>query len=141
MQGRNMPFFKFKGRVRVRSRMDEVVLLGITANLMVLALMWEKFRSGKKTEERFDDITDGLGLLANELLSRTEELLKLRDFMPEISLVNQNPLASLADFIKALKGDMNSNENITSRRDSTGRYAAPSEIEAPSQIEAFDERD
>jgi hypothetical protein len=121
--------------------MDEVVLLGISVNLLVLALIIEKYRSSKKTEDRFDDITEGLGVLAGELLSRTEELLKLRDFMPEISLVNQNPLASLAEFIKALKGDMISGENITNPRGSDGRYAAPSEIENTPEIETIDVRD
>ena len=118
--------------------MDEVVLLGITVNLLVLALIIDRIRGSKKTEERFDDITEGLGVLAGELLSRTEEILKLKDFMPEISLVNQNPLASLAEFLKALRGDMNPGENITNPRGSDGRYAPPPEIEASPLIEEID---
>lgn len=122
-------FFKFKGRVGFGSSMDEVLLLGISVNLLVLAVLLERLKGKKENSERLDDITEGLGVLANELLGRTEELLKLRDFMPEISLVNQNPLASLAEFIKALRGDISGTDNITSPRDSSGRYAAPPEIE------------
>ena len=108
--------------------MDEVVLLGISVNLLVLAVLIERLRGKKEHSERLDDITEGLGVLANELLARTEELLKLRDFMPEISLVNQNPLASLGEFIRALRGDMSGDTNI-SPRGSDGRYATPPQVE------------
>ena len=108
--------------------MDEVLLLGISVNLMVIAVLLDRLKGKKNTEERLDDITEGLGVLANELLSRTEEILKLKDFMPEISLVNQNPLASLGEFIRALRGDMSGDTNI-SPRDSHGRYATPPQVE------------
>jgi hypothetical protein len=92
---------------------EESVILDLAVVVAVGVILWDRYRAKSLLDDRLDDITEGLGLMANELLSRTEELLKIRDFMPEISLVNQNPLASLGEFIRAMRGDISSNENIT----------------------------
>lgn len=80
--------------------------------------------------------------MANELLSRTEEILKLKDFMPEISLVNQNPLASLGEFIRAMRGDSFQNENITNLprtpQGTWGNEDATTEEEKDTQTEVID---
>jgi hypothetical protein len=103
----------------------------------LLALLWDRLRSKEGLDARIDDLTEGLAMMATELLNRTEELLKIKDFMPEISLVNQNPLASLAEFIKALRGgDIFPTDNITDpTRSGDGRYAAEIEQYATTKEE------
>lgn len=103
----------------------------------LLALLWDRLRAKGGLDERLDDITEGLAMMATELLNRTEELLKIKDFMPEISLVNQNPLSSLAEFIKALRGgDIFPTDNITDpTRSGDGRYTAEIEHHATTKEE------
>lgn len=113
----------------------------------LLALLWDRLRSKEGLDARIDDLTEGLAMMATELLNRTEELLKIKDFMPEISLVNQNPLSSLAEFIKALRGgDIFPTDNITDpTRSPSGQYAAEieeyatpkEETTTPTQSEDF----
>ena len=118
--------------------MNEVI---IGADLVIIGvLLWLCF-SKKGTQNdlshRLDDITEGLGLLANELLARTEEIMKIKDYMPEFK-IEQNPLTSIIELIQQLRGDQNSSAMNNNPRDPHGRYAAPSEIEATSQIEEID---
>jgi len=55
----------------------------------------------------------------------TEELLKIKDFMPEISLVNQNPIASLVELFQTLTGNQGFN-NPPQGED--GRFTGPEMI-------------
>jgi len=102
---------------------EESLILDAATVLLVVVLLVEKYRQGGDNQARFDDITMGLQVMAEELLKRTEKLLELRDFMPEISLVNQNPLASLGEFIKAIRGDMSGITDFNRPpKDEAGRY-------------------
>tara|TARA_Y100000361_G_C11159528_1_gene346269 strand:+ start:181 stop:564 length:384 start_codon:yes stop_codon:yes gene_type:complete len=91
---------------------------------LIVCILAQRYRSEQNVTDRIDDITEGLALMANELLSRTEDLKNLKDFMPDISLVNQNPLASLAEFLKAIRGDLNSDGFNSPPRGSAGRFEA-----------------
>lgn len=95
--------------------LDSIVVLA------VFIIILDRYRARSNLEERLDDITEGLGLLANELLSRTEELLKIRDYMPEFK-IEQNPLSSIIDLIQSLRGEKVGNENITPRDIGTGKW-------------------
>jgi hypothetical protein len=107
-----------------------LVLDGLTVTLLI-CLIVEKLRNRNDIDDRLNDIVDGLGVFANEMIARTDELKNLKDFMPDISLINQNPLASLGEFIKSLRG-LNDNfpsQDFTKPRDDSGQYAAPPQIE------------
>jgi hypothetical protein len=107
-----------------------LVLDGLTVTLLI-GLIVEKLRNRNDIDDRLNDIVDGLGVFANEMIARTEDLKNLKDFMPDISLVNQNPLASLGEFIKSLRG-INDNfptQDFTKPRDDSGQYAATPQIE------------
>ena len=102
--------------------MDEVTVLMITANLALFALLLDHYKTKHRTGERFDFITEGIVELGTELLSRTDQLMEKAGGMPEISLINQDPLTSIVNFVKAMKG-INSEENITNRpRTEGGRW-------------------
>lgn len=73
--------------------------------LLLAYLLYDRISKGSQIDERIDDLAQGIGMMANELLARTEKLMEIKDFMPEISLVNQNPLASLGEFIRAMRGE------------------------------------
>lgn len=114
--------------------MVEATLIVDSAILVaVICLMIERYRGKETINDRFDDITEGLHLMFKEMLDRTDDLKNLKDFMPDISLVNQNPLASLAEFVKTLRGlnDTNANQDFTKPRDSAGQYATALKEENP----------
>ena len=106
--------------------------------VIIVVLLWlcyQKKSAGGTIDERLDDIAEGLGLLANELLARTDEILKIKDYMPEFK-IEQNPLTSIIELITTLR---NKNETNNNPRDPSGRYAAPpEEIEAPQTWETVD---
>lgn len=111
---------------------------------LILALLFAMLaRSHFKSEEvhdRLDDVIDGVGLFATEVLKRTESLSEMAGRMaPAIELHNHNPLEQIFRFVQGMKTGNFSDDNITNPRDSEGRYAtAPqSEIE-PSTPEIID---
>ena len=104
-------------------------------------------RSHFKSEEvhhRLDDVIDGVGMFATEVLKRTENLMEMgRSISPAIELHNHNPLEQIFSFLKGVKtgdfsgfgGEMNNNP-----RDDAGRYAAenPQIIETETTPEVID---
>ena len=93
---------------------------------------------GQEVHVRLDDTSEGVAMLANELLQRTEFIRDLRGGMsPSIELHNHNPLEQVFSFIRALKtGDfsaMSGDTNINPR-DSDGRYAPSEDGEENPQI-------
>jgi len=89
---------------------------------LIVCILAQRYRNDSHTNDRIDDIVEGLGVMANELLARTEDLKNLKDFMPDISLVNQNPLASLAEFLRTLRGEMPHDGFNTPPRGQGGRF-------------------
>ena len=102
----------------------DIFIIGV-----LLWLCYHKKNAAGSIDDRLDDLTEGLGLLANELLARTEEIMKIKDYMPEFK-IEQNPLTSIIELITTLR---NKNETNNNPRDPSGRYAAPPEIEEAAQ--------
>ena len=130
---------EFKGWFGFRLGMDEVSVLEIATICLIFCLIVERFFSRRNTSDRFDDIVEGLGVFANEMISRTEKLTEMANQMPEISLHNHNPIESILNAIMKMRGVNLQNENITSPRGLDGRYAAtPEDSETPPQWEEID---
>jgi len=105
--------------------MSEEVLIALACvNLIVVAaLAMDRYRNNGLVDDRLNELSDAAGSVAQELLARTESLLDLKNYMPEISLINQNPMQGIIDLIKSLRGDMNTDENITNpQRSAEGRW-------------------
>jgi len=94
-------------------------------------------RSHFKSEEmhvRLDDVIDGIGLFAGEMLKKTDFLTDFAGKVnPAIELHNHNPLEQIFSFIRGMKtgnfegigAEMNNNH-----RDASGQYATtPEEIQ------------
>jgi hypothetical protein len=79
--------------------MDCLIIAGIAL------ILWDRQRGKGDLENRIDDITEGLAAFMQHTAKTSEELLKIKDFMPEISLVNQNPIASLVELFQTLTGN------------------------------------
>lgn len=112
--------------------MVETSLLLDVLILVVLFLMIA--RSHWKSEEvhhRLDDVIDGVGMFATEVLKRTETLTEMGSRLaPSIELHNHDPFERLFSMIRAFKtGDFGSfaGDNITNPRDSAGQYATTRE--------------
>ena len=99
------------------------LILGAVVLLAVVVIFFDRLRSKSTLDERLDDLTEGLALMCNELLSRTEEIMKIKDYMPEFK-IESNPLTSIIELIQNLRGEKVGNENITPRDLGTGRWSS-----------------
>ena len=111
---------------------------------VVIALAVDRYRSKGAVDEQLRDLSEAAGAVAQELLSRTEDLMDLKKFMPEISLINQNPMQGIIDLIKTFRGEINPEENFTvPPRTAEGRWidGARKEEDSPPPIspENFDD--
>lgn len=102
--------------------MDEVTLAadGLILTAILICFGWNR-RQKEHLHDRVDDIVNGIGALAKELLDRTDQLRDIR--MPDISLINQDPISNILRMIQQFKSGNFQDENITSHRDPSGRYA------------------
>lgn len=110
-----------------------IPLLCLIIALIFASLLRSHFKS-EEVHARLDDVIDGVGLFAQEVLKRTDMLTDLAGKVsPAIELHNHNPLEQIFSFVRGMKtgnfegfgADMNNNP-----RDSSGQYAAtPEEIE------------
>ena len=110
-----------------------LILESLTIALLLAMLARSHFKS-EEVHARLDDVIDGVGLFATEVLKRTESIMEMgRGLAPAIELHNHNPLEQIFRFVQGMKtGDFGNfqNENITNPRDSAGQYATahPQEI-------------
>ena len=126
--------------------MDEVALLAdAVIAVFLMVWMWTNRRSKDDLHDRVDDVVHGLAALARELLDRTDRIADLAGRMPEISLVNSDPISNIMRMIHAFKtGDFEEMSGNTYKgpRDSAGRYATALEEENdPSETPEIDEPD
>ncbi len=91
-------------------------------------------RSHFKSEEvhdRLDDVIEGIGLFASEMLKKTENLSDFASRInPAIELHNHNPLEQIFSFIRGMKTgnfDNFSSGEVINPRDTAGRYAPSQE--------------
>jgi len=116
-----------------------LILDALILTLIVAALL-RSYLGTEQVHDRLDDVIDGVGLFATEVLKRTESILEMgRSLNPAIELHNHNPLEQLFRFVQGMKTGNFSDENITNPRDSAGQYAAtPQEIEITETPEVID---
>ena len=92
---------------------------------------------------RLDDTIEGVGMLATELLNRTEGIRDLASRVaPAIELHNHNPLEQIFNAIRAFKsGDFSNFSDAGSNinpREPDGRYGTREEIETEVSPETID---
>jgi hypothetical protein len=113
--------------------MDEVALYGDAIILVVIGVwMLTNRRSKDDLHDRVDDVVHGLAALARELLDRTDRITELAGRMPEISLVNSDPISNILRILHGFKTgnfDFESGDTYKGPRDSAGRYAPALEEE------------
>ena len=95
---------------------------------LLLGMLARSHFSKEEVHARLDDVIDGVGLFATEVLKRTESILEMgRSLSPAIELHNHNPLEQIFRFVQGMKTGNFSNDNITNPRDAAGQYAATRE--------------
>jgi hypothetical protein len=117
-----------------------MVETSLILNALILALIFgQMIRAHMKSEEvhdRLDDVIDGVGLFATEVIKRTDTLLETATRMaPAIELHNHNPLEQIFRFVQGMKTgnfDTIPQDNLTNPRDSHGQYAPAQEENSPS---------
>ena len=115
------------------------LLLDALIIALLFAMLARSHWKGEEVHARLDDVIDGVGLFATEVLKRTESISEMAGRMaPAIELHNHNPLEQIFKFIQGMKTGNFSDENITNPRDSQGRYATAPEIENDTTPEVID---
>jgi len=115
------------------------LLLDALIIALLFAMLARSHWKGEEVHARLDDVIDGVGLFATEVLKRTESLSEMAGRMaPAIELHNHNPLEQIFKFIQGMKTGNFPDENITNPRDSQGRYATAPEIENDTTPEVID---
>ena len=120
-----------------------LLLDGINIALIVFGFFVSRM-SRQDVHLRLDDTIEGVAMLANELLKRTDFIQDMGTrIAPAIELHNHNPLEQVFSFLKALKTGDFSNisppETNINPRDSQGRYGSEEfEDQNPSTPETID---
>ena len=103
-------------------------------DLLILALLFVMLArshfKGEEVHQRLDDVIEGIGSFATELLTRTQILMEKA--APAIELHNHNPLEQLFKFVQSMKTGQFGNEMNNNPRDDAGRYATPPQIQEDS---------
>jgi len=109
---------------------EELLYALLCVNLAVVAgLAIDRYRTREAIDERLNDLSDAASAIAQELLARTEQLMDLKKYMPDISLINQSPFEGFMDLLRMLKGEKKPEENFTTpTRGDAGRW-----IDAPQE--------
>ena len=109
---------------------ETVLLLDCLIIALLAVIIGRSWWKGEEVHDRLDDGIEGVGLFANEVLNRTEDLKEIGTRMaPAIELHNHNPLEQIFSFISQMRSGNFQTDNITSRRESDGRYAPSERIE------------
>jgi hypothetical protein len=100
--------------------------LGILCGIMVIML--RSFRAKEDVHHRLDDVTNAVGIFAEEVIQRTDFLMEKAGQIPAaIELHNHNPLEQIFSFIRGMQtgnfGGMSGDTNINPR-ESDGTYGA-----------------
>ena len=107
----------------VGGMVDAALLLDVVIIALMLALMLRSHIKSEEVHLRLDDIIEGVGRFAAEVLERTSDLRDLGSrIAPAIELHNHNPLEQVFSFIRGLKTGNFDDGIVTNPRDSAGQY-------------------
>ena len=117
---------------RVEGRVEASLLLDLFTIAVLFAMLARSHFKSEEVHDRLDDVIDGVGLFAQEVLARTQDLREWAErAAPAIELHNHTPLEQIFSFISNMRNGNFDAENITRRRDPHGQYApALEEIES-----------
>lgn len=93
-------------------------MVGLGTLILVIVLIWRIWIVENAIHERVDDIDRSLGSVVGMIIEKID---KISGTLPEINLINQNPIAQILDFLKGNNPEsvINSQPNP---RDSTGQF-------------------
>ena len=102
---------------------EHALLMDVAIIALLIAMIGRSHFKSEEVHDRLDDVIDGVGLFATEVLKRTESLMEMgRSMAPAIELHNHNPLEQIFKFLQGMKTGNFPDDNITNPRDSHGRY-------------------
>ena len=109
---------------------DAALYMDLLIIALIIAGFARSYFSKEEVHQRLDDVIDGVGLFATEVLKRTDSIMEMgRTLNPAIELHNHNPLEQVFRFIQGMKTGNFQGDNITNPRDSAGQYATAPQIE------------
>lgn len=118
------------------------IVLEVLIIAVLFAMMARSHFKSEEVHERLDDVIEGIGMFASEMLKKTENLSDLAGrISPAIELHNHNPLEQIFSFIRGMKTgnfDNFSSGEVINPRDTAGRYASPPEEIETSSPEVVD---
>ena len=100
--------------------------VGLGTMILVLVLIWRVWVVEQALHDRVDDIDASLGGVVGLIIEKIDHI---SSSVPDINLINQNPIGQIIDF---LKGNAPNADIITGRpppTDSTGKFVEVEGVE------------
>lgn len=101
-------------------------MVGLGTLVLVIVLIWRVWVVEQALHDRIDDIDSSLGGVVGLIIEKIDHI---SSSVPDINLINQNPIGQIIDF---LKGNAPNTEIITGHSpatDSTGKFVEVESVE------------
>jgi hypothetical protein len=105
--------------------------VGLGTLVLVIVLIWRVWVVENALHERVDDIDASLGGVVGLIIEKID---LISSSVPDINLINQNPIGQIIDFLKGNSPDTVINSQPKAR-DSTGQFVEVDAIHGKSEKE------
>ena len=124
--------------------MATLTLLVDAASLGAVVALFLYLWLAQPSKSDLSAIDEALGLVLGDLRDRMTALDDLVDLLPGlvpgVTLVNQNPLSNIMDFIMAIRGESPGSNSPDTMRDDDGRFIDGSTTEKTTEEESAEAR-
>jgi hypothetical protein len=100
---------------------EGALVAGLATTIIGCVIIWRVWVIEKTLNERVDGIDNNLGILASHILDKINGLASQ---VPDINLINQNPIGQIIDFLKGNAPNGPVNTGHPPPRDSDGQFEA-----------------
>jgi hypothetical protein len=100
---------------------EGALVAGLATTLFGSVIIWRVWVIEKTLNERIDGIDNNLGILASHILDKINAITSQ---VPDINLINQNPIGQIIDFLKGNAPDSHSNSGHPTTREPNGQFEA-----------------
>ena len=97
------------------------MVAGLVTSIFGCVIIWRVWVIEKTLNERVDGIDNNLGILATHILDKINTITSQ---VPDINLINQNPIGQIIDFLKGNAPSAPSNSGHPPPREPNGQFEA-----------------
>jgi len=98
---------------------EGAVVAGLVSSIVGLVIIWRVWVIEKTLNDRIDGIDNNLGILATHILDKINSITSQ---VPDINLINQNPIGQIIDFLKGNAPTAPNNSGHPPPREPNGQF-------------------